>query len=151
LYRSSRDGFSGEYFHSKCDGIENTLTVIKSDSGNVFGGYTDRAWHSNGGSLRDPNAFIFSLINKENKSFKVFCSNDGSGAIQLHHSCGPRFGGFPSDIYIADNSNTNSHHCNFGNTYKHPDYPIETEKAKNILTGSYYFRTTEIEVYTKVN
>jgi len=150
LYRASRDGFSAEDFHSKCNGTESTLTVIKSVSGNVFGGYTDRAWHSNGGSLRDPNAFILSLINKENKPFKVICSDGGKDAV-LFDSGGPTFGKSPSDIFIAGNSNTNTCQCNLGNTYKHPDYPVGTEKAKNILAGSYQFRTTEIETYSKVN
>jgi hypothetical protein len=57
-----------------------------------------------------------------------------------------------SDIFIADNSIINNEsHCNLGNTYKHPDYPVGTEKAKSILAGSYKFKTTEIEVYAKVN
>ncbi len=128
--------------------MENTLTVIKSVSGNVFGGYTDKAWHSNGGSVTDKDAFIFSLINKENKAFKVMCSNDGQNAILCDH--GPTFGKSDSDIFINNNSNTDSGHCNFGHTYKHPDYLEGTEKAKNILAGSYKFRTTEIEVYAKV-
>ena len=150
MYRASRDGFSAEDFHSKCNETENTLTVIKSVSGNVFGGYTDRAWNSNDGYLRDPNAFIFSLINKENKPFKVICSDGGKDAV-LCNIGGPAFGKIPSDIYIANNSNTNSCHCNLGNTYKYPDYPVGTAEAKNILAGSYQFKTTEIEVYTKVN
>ena len=83
--------------------IENTLTVIKSESGNVFGGYTDKCWHSKGGLVSDPNAFIFSLINKENKPFKVICSDGGIDAIMCNSSYGPTFGICPSDIFIADN------------------------------------------------
>ena len=130
--------------------MENTLTVIKSVSGNVFGGYTDKAWHSNGGSVTDQDAFIFSLINKENKAFKVMCSNVGQNAILCDPSDGPTFGIGDSDIFIIENSNIDEGHCNLGNTYKHPDYLVGTEKAQNILAGSYQFRTTEIEVYAKV-
>jgi len=151
LYRASRDGFSAEDFHSKCNGTENTLTVIKSESGNVFGGYTGKAWSSNCKFVSDPNAFIFSLINKENKPFKVICSDGGIDAIMCNSSYGPTFGICPSDIFIADNSNTNSCLCNFGNKYKHPDFIFRSEKAKNILAGSYDFKTIEIEVYTKDN
>ena len=32
---------------------------------------------------------------------------------------------------------------------KHPEYAKGTEKARNFLAGSYYFQTTEIEVYNK--
>jgi hypothetical protein len=45
--------------------MKNTLRVIKSENGNIFGGYTTKAWDSNWESVTDPNAFIFSLINKE--------------------------------------------------------------------------------------
>jgi hypothetical protein len=152
LYRASRDGFSATNFRSKCNEIEKTLTVITSESGNVFGGYTDKAWTSgNAEYITDPNAFIFSLINKENKPFKVICSDGGIDAIMCNSSYGPTFGICPSDIFIADNSNTNSCLCNFGNKYKHPDFIFRSEKAKNILAGSYDFKTIEIEVYTKDN
>jgi len=80
-YRASRDGFSSSDFHSHCDGIANTLTVIKANSGNIFGGFTEQKWHSRGGFVTDPNAFIFSLVNKEEKPFKVLCSNEGKEAI----------------------------------------------------------------------
>ena len=54
--------------------------------------------------------------------------------------------------YIAGNSNSNKTSlCNLGNTYKNPDYLVGSEKAKNILAGSYRFEATENEVYTKVN
>ena len=154
LYRASRDGFSGGNFHSKCDGMENTLTVIKSESGNVFGGYTDKAWTSGCFEhIRDPNAFIFSLINKEDRPFKVICSNGGHYAIFCHlHACGPAFGRCPGDLFIASDSNTNNEsYSNLSITYKHHDYPVRTEKSKNILAGSYKFKTTEIEVYSKMN
>jgi len=132
--------------------MENTLTVIKSESGNVFGGYTNKAWTSVSEFFTDPNAFIFSLINEESKSFKVFCPDGGKHAIGCYPNWGPTFGNGWSDIYIADNSNTNNTSvCNLGNTYKHPEYPVGTEKAKNILAGSYTFKTTEIEVYARVN
>ena len=36
-YRASRDGFKGTDFHAKCNGIPNTLTVIKSTNGNIRG------------------------------------------------------------------------------------------------------------------
>ena len=41
LYRGSRDGFDPRFFHSKCDKMKNNLTVIKSESSNVFGGYLE--------------------------------------------------------------------------------------------------------------
>jgi hypothetical protein len=46
-YRASRDGFKSTDFHTKCNGIANTFTVIKTTSGNIFSGFTEKAWNSN--------------------------------------------------------------------------------------------------------
>ena len=72
--RASRDGFKSTDFHTKCNGIANTFTVIKTTSGNIFGGFTEKAWNSNNQWIGDPKAMIFSLVNKENNPFKVICS-----------------------------------------------------------------------------
>jgi len=45
IYRASRDGFEASSFHSKCDDKPNTLVIIKSTNGNVFGGYTEQSWN----------------------------------------------------------------------------------------------------------
>lgn len=69
VYQASKDGFHSNEFHSHCDGIAHTLTVIKATSGNIFGGYTEQPWSSNGCYVDDKKAFIFSLVNKERKPF----------------------------------------------------------------------------------
>jgi len=91
-YRATRDGFSAQNFHTKCDTAANTLTIIKSTNGNIFGGFTENAWKSTGGYYNDQKAFIFSLDNKENKPFKVMCSY-GACAISCNSIHGPTFGG----------------------------------------------------------
>ena len=63
LYRATRDGFAASSFHAKCDQQPNTLTVIKTTNGFIFGGYTAVAWDSTSRHKIDPNAFIFSLVN----------------------------------------------------------------------------------------
>ena len=45
LFRASRDGFKASTFHSKCDNKGPTVTIMKS-GGNIFGGFTKRAWES---------------------------------------------------------------------------------------------------------
>jgi hypothetical protein len=45
LYRGSRDGFRASNFHSHCDNKPITLTIIKSTSGNIFGGFTSAHWN----------------------------------------------------------------------------------------------------------
>jgi hypothetical protein len=56
-------------FHSKCDDKPNTLIIIKSINGNIFGGYTEQSWSGKGYRF-DPNSFIFSLNNLKKKTIK---------------------------------------------------------------------------------
>ena len=42
-YRASNDGWSGADFHTKCDDLGPTVTLVKCGT-NVFGGYTDQSW-----------------------------------------------------------------------------------------------------------
>jgi len=145
LYRGTRDGFDGEIFHTKCDGVENTLTIIKSEHDNIFGGFTEKAWESsNEERYADPKSFIFSLVNKENKPFIAMDTNDAC-AIECDPSCGPIFG--INDIYIDFVQNC----ADFGFSYKHPDYEYNSEKARSILAGSKEFQTVEIEVFVATN
>ena len=151
-YRASRDGFSSSDFHSHCDGIANTLTVIKAKSGNVFGGFTEQEWHSRGDYVTDPKAFLFSLINKEVKPFKVMCSNEGENAIYCWSDYGPCFGGDDdriTEIAIHTDSNINKmSYCEFGYSYQHSDYEKDTD-----VYFSYFvqFSNSEIKVFSKSN
>ena len=148
LYRASRDGYSSAQFHSKCDKKLNTLVLIKSNNGNVFGGYTLQEWsHPTYGYKNDPNAFIFSLINKDNKPLVMKCSKPDQ-AIYCSYVCGVTFGG-GNDIYICDRSNEGICSTNLGHTYKHPDKDYQSKEAKSFLAGSYNFQTSDIEVYSK--
>jgi hypothetical protein len=40
LWRGSRDGFGAAELHRRCDGCTNTLTLISTTKGNIFGGFT---------------------------------------------------------------------------------------------------------------
>ena len=154
-YRASKDGFKSTDFHSHCDGKANTLTVIKSKSGNIFGGLTEKRWQSEGGFVRDPKAFLFSLVNKEEKPFKAMCSDEGVQAMYCDSELGPCFGGdgkYIRDIYIHSDSNLYEGNYSFlGYSYQHPDYDKDTDEAEKILAGSYVFETVDIEVFTKSN
>jgi len=43
IYKASKDGFQAVRFHFRCDDKVNKLAVIKSSSGNIFGGYTEQS------------------------------------------------------------------------------------------------------------
>ena len=145
VYQASRDGFDADVFHSLCDQRKNNLTIIKSTNGNIFGGFSEMEWNSTNREYYDPNAFVFSLVNKENKPFKVKVS-DKEYSIFCTGDEGPIFGS-GHDIFIAANSNSNEDSfSNFGNSYNHPDYPPNTEVAKSIMAGKHQFKTAQIYV-----
>ena len=109
LFQGSRDGFQGLDFHSRCDNKPNTLTIIQSTSGNIFGGFTSAQWSSTimGKTQFDKSAFIFSLVNKENRPLIFEQSSRCENSINSFRFFGPIFGG-GNDINICNLSNTNS-------------------------------------------
>jgi hypothetical protein len=148
IYRASRDGFSASSFHSKCDNYSNTVTIIKTLSNSVFGGFTSAKWTSNGDWTYDPNAFIFSLRRSGNSNKERFNVTQPTYAFYSHSSYGPTFGG-GHDIYVSDSSNTNENsNSNLGRSYQLPkNITYESTEARNYLAGSYRWKTTEIEVF----
>ncbi len=149
VYRGSEDGFGCEDFHSKCDGVARTLTIVKAlGSGCVFGGYTEKAWVQNCGWVGDDRAFIFSLVNCEKRPLKIMCS-DTEHAIYCSASSGITFG--IDDLTLASDSNQNEKsYSNLGECYEHLDYPEFSERAQCFLAGSRNFRTVEVEIYRRV-
>ena len=151
LYRASIHGFGTTDFHSNCDGHSNTLTIIKPDgSPNIFGGYTNASWGCtdfNSQWKEDANAFIFSLINKDNLPVKMKVRVPHQ-AIYCVFSCGPIFGA--SDIFIRDNNNSNlESFSKLGCSYTHPQYARMSDEANNFLAGSKNFKVSDIEVYAR--
>jgi hypothetical protein len=151
LYRGSRDGFGSRDFHLKCDGKASTLTICKAlKSGFIFGGYTQAKWESPLPSSKhrfvtDPNAFLFSLTNRDNEPCKMK-TNRASHSICCRLDCGPQFG---LDLVISGESNFILNRSYLGDRYSHPKYAARTEEAKAFLAGSYTFLLSEIEVYSK--
>lgn len=89
LYNAKKDGDKAQNFHSKCDNIENTLIIIKSNTGKTFGGFTTQNWNSIGNYKNDKNAFVFSIDNQ--KIYNII-NNEEKFAIYAHQSYGPCFG-----------------------------------------------------------
>ena len=62
IYKGSKNGDKSLNFHTKVDGIKNTLTLVKTKKGIRFGGFTSEIWNQIGGYGKcDPFAFCFSL------------------------------------------------------------------------------------------
>ena len=100
LYQATIDGGDSINFHSKCDNIENTLIIIKSEGLRRFGGFTPIPWKSEGNYKDDPSlrTFVFSLDNKK----IYYLKNGGRNSVCHSKNNGPCFGeGF--DIGIIGN------------------------------------------------
>ena len=91
LWQGSTDDYAASTFHSKCNGKGPTLTVVQSDKGNVFGGYTSESWGFGGGGAYkyDATAFVYSLTHKAK------CDKQKEPEYSIHDdsSYGPVFGG----------------------------------------------------------
>ena len=142
IYRATQQGFSGNNFHSVCNGTANTLTVIKATNGNIFGGFIVNPWNTNGW-IKDSKAYIFSLVNYNYKPFKTGVLNSSEACYSVKKN-GPSFGN--KDIWIASDSNENQNsESTLGKSYTLPKYL----KCDSILAGTTYFKTVDIEVFTK--
>jgi hypothetical protein len=137
LHRGTRDGFTSQSFHSKCDGKGNTITIIKNNLNYVFGGYASFAWNSSGVWINDPNAFLFS-IRRAGVSFKdKFIVKRAECALYGKPNYGPTFGG-GHDIHICNQSNTNTgSYTNFGDSYNLPEGYTKGGNARDFLAGNY--------------
>ena len=66
IYRATKDGGLLKDFHKKCDGIDKTITIIKTIKGAKFGGYISNKWDSHFGWVKDDeNCFVFSFNYKK--------------------------------------------------------------------------------------
>jgi hypothetical protein len=145
LYRGSRDGFGVSHFHGKCDGKSNTLTVIETTKGFIFGGFTPLAWDSSSGWRADSSrkTFLFTVKNPRGSSGRRFVMAGTANAILCHSSHGATHGN-GCEIYVSDGCNANSSsYTNLGNTFTNGT-GID---GKQVFTGEYHFTAKEIEVF----
>jgi hypothetical protein len=148
LYRGSRDGFEASAFHRLCDGHSMTLTVILSDNGSIFGGYTPIAWHSSSCYSVDNSlkSFLFTLKNQHNIGARIFPLKEEQKAYAIygHVSYGVIFGsGHNLCVYSKCNVHNSSYTTAFGQSYTNDTgLPGDT-----VFTGGSHFRVREIEVF----
>jgi hypothetical protein len=153
LYRASQDGFKGADFHHFCDDKDNTLTIVKSSNGNVFGGFTRTPWTSSAGLVKeDESDFIFSLINTDNQPLKMKIEKSAP-KLRFFNKCSdmPCFGNPTGGFSLSDDCDA-KRNCmaNLGGYFKHSKYLPNSKQAKSFLAGSPIFKVLEIEVFQKI-
>ena len=139
-YQGTKDGFTASAFHSKCDNLGPSLTIIKTNTGHIFGGFTSISWNSTGNYYKDSNAFIFTIVNPHNiPPTKYLITN--SSAIYCGSSYGPTFGG-GHDICITNNANqSTSSYSSFPSSF------LDSTGKGNSTFTSCNFVVAEIEVF----
>ncbi|EFC47878.1 predicted protein [Naegleria gruberi] len=172
LWQGSRDGFDSRSFHSKCDNKGPTVTIIRTSNNCIFGGYTEVSWNSFSGYSRDPNAFLFSLVNVNNIPSKHPIKHHASRyAIQNRLVNGPTFGS-GHDIFICNNCDTRPDSMTFPCSYMEGTLTLTNDQQqssqtvannassstlvgqplapfdKNYFAGGKNFIVKEIEVFT---
>jgi hypothetical protein len=146
LYRGTVHGFRSSDFHQHCDGHANTITLILTTKGFIFGGFTPLEWDSSSGWKVDNsrNSFLFTVKNPRNSDGQKYAISIPSRAINCYSSYGPTFGNV-HDIYVANDCNASTtSYTNLGT-----DYVNDTGIAgTQVFTGEKHFTVQEIEVFS---
>jgi hypothetical protein len=152
IYRASEHGFDASDFHRCCDTFAPTVSVIQTDFGNIFGGFTTVPWSS--ATLRtdqaDPTAFLFTLKNNLNVPPTKFpvAKEYQQCAISHNPTCGPNFGSPKnegSDLCLRNKFNDKTNCIFFPKSYIDP-----TNKGGSIFAKK-YFACKDVEVFTLMN
>ena len=135
IYKATEDDDSSDSFHDHCDGISNTLVLVKTTNGKRFGGFTTQKWEKNDNYVIDNSAFLFSLDTKN-----CYYIYDINHAIYGNKSRGPCFGG-GHDLCIQSGCLSNNI------SYESTGHSYETKGLKMVLSGSTQFQVDDYEVY----
>jgi len=143
LYRVSRDGDGADIFHKYCDNKGPTITFAKISNGYRFGGYSGISWTSQGGWVKDKDAFLFSLNNK----LKIM--NNNTDTTVYHGSdCGPDFGNGSAELLLNDYYEFLTRKKNFCNDSK-SGFTFKNKDLVGVETkGRYNFDVEDYEVYS---
>ena len=140
IYRGSRDG---KDFHKKCENEGETITLIKNEKGNIFGGYASIPWSSDNSYHSAPESFLFTLTNIYGTDPTKFPSKNDQNEVYHDSSLGPAFGISDLGTYLDFKEGGWS---DFPNTYQDI-----IGKGESISTGNNnnneYFKLKEIEIF----
>ena len=136
LFDSFYHGDSAETFHSKCDYIHSTLTLIETSIGHRFGGYAYEYFENpdNYFDKKDDLSFVFSL-----DKMKIYDVIKGKYAISCDKKYGPYFR--DDHICIVDKFLSNES----GTSIKGKVYL--TTKNYELNFGKKYFYVKRLQVF----
>ena len=154
LWRGSRDEFGADSFHSLCDHKGETLTIVKSTTGFIFGGYTSVSWTSSDDYEPDDKAFLFTLTNPSKIPLKLMNTRN-QYSVYHYSDSGPTFGAvFYHDLKVSSDSDLNAYsYCSSGNSYQAPNGQNEYNGGKFIHGEGmnsipHLFKTIQVEDFS---
>ena len=115
IFRLTRDGGEAGTFHDMCDHIKNTITLIMSEDGKIFGGYASIPWTSELGYKLDEKAYLFSLDQQS-----IYSVVEKENAVYHSPHCLSSFGKDDLLIYNGCDEIRGSY-SEFGSSYKLPE------------------------------
>lgn len=140
LYKGTKNGDKSLYFHTKVDGVRNTLTLVKTKKGVRFGGFTSEIWNQVGGFGKvDTRAFCFSL-----DLHKIYNSQKNQTAIFCSDGYGPYFKGTNTIFGIYNNFFSQGGWCDY-TTFSYSFGKFD--KNFEITNGEQNFFIEEVEVF----
>ena len=89
VYRGTRDGWTADNIHQRIDAQGPTVTLVKTNKGKIFGGFTTASWDKSSGYKSDTESFVFSV---DLSAKYPVDKNQTQKAICCHSSYGPNFG-----------------------------------------------------------
>jgi len=139
IYVASKDGDRAQDFHEKCDGKGPTVVIIKTTTGNIFGGYTDVSWSNVNQWRLSSSSFIFRL--RPHIGWYELKSKERTHAVLHYKTYGPVFGR-GHDIFVSDNALDNQYSFVEGITYAASKYTLNG--------GTRHFQVEDYVVYKAI-
>ena len=138
LYRATDNGDDSETFFDRCSKMGPTLSLIKTKKEKVFGGFSKAEWIKKNKMIKDEDAFLFSINNKE--KYDILKPENAINCI-------------PDKCTIIYGNNNDRYGIRlFSNFFEKNSFENMATKAYNTpsnycLTGNNIFLVKEAEVY----
>ena len=140
IYSARIHGDTIEAFNSKCNGMANTLTIVKTNNDKIIGGFFKKAL-SVKDDYYDPDCFLFSVTSEEKydvdqngskKNYSFYGTGSSSAIIDF---------GIGSSIHIINKclETDSNYYCGRNETFKFPNHRMNN--------GDVRFRVIEFEVF----
>ena len=125
IYSARIHGDTIEAFNSKCNGMANTLTIVKTNNDKIIGGFFKKAL-SVKDDYYDPDCFLFSVTSEEKydvdpngskKNYSFYGTGSSSAIIDF---------GYGSSIHIINKclETDSNYYCGRNETFKFPNHRI---------------------------